>query len=84
MAEVYDKVKENYAYDVGASHNFVVIAPDTVDYNDIQSTMSDFNRKYFSTRGLKTSLIPLKEGRVMVIVSNIGISNRAMDYYGTF
>jgi len=73
-----------YSYDIGASHNFIVIVPDTADVQGITNTISNFNRIYFSTRGLKTSSIPLKEGKTMVVVANVGIMNKAMDYYRTF
>lgn len=83
-AEAAEAAKEQYAYDIGASHNFIVIVPDTAKVNVLQALVSDFNRKYFSTKGFKTSMIPMTTGYSMIIVSNIGIANKAMDYYGTF
>lgn len=74
---------KTYEYNIGSSHNFVLVIPDTMDASMAQSKISDFNRKYFSTKGFKTSSIPLKEG-TMIIVSNVGYASKAIDYYGTF
>ncbi len=82
--EEINELLGTYSYDLGASHNFVMIVPDSSDVNTTQSLVSDFNRKYFSTKGFKTSMIPLKESRAMIIVSNIGYANKALDYYETF
>ncbi|MEQ9188596.1 MAG: hypothetical protein RLP15_12745 [Cryomorphaceae bacterium] len=73
-----------YAYDIGASHNFILVIADTMEAGAAQVKVSDFNRKYFSTKGFKTSSIPMKDGRTMIIVSNVGYASKAMDYYGTF
>lgn len=62
----------------------MAIVPDTADYNKLQASLSDFNRKYFATKGLKTSMIPIKEGRTMLVVSKVGFAQPAMDYYSTF
>ena len=75
---------EKFNYDIGASHNFIVIVPDSMDMDVLQRNVSDFNRKYFSTRGFKTSMIPLKEEVSMIIVSNVGYASKAMDYFSTF
>ncbi|MEX2596805.1 MAG: tetratricopeptide repeat protein [Salibacteraceae bacterium] len=79
-----ERAMKKFTYDLGASHNFILIIPDTLDGNEVQNQVSDFNRKYFSTKGFKTSKIPLNEGSTMVVVSNIGYASKAMDYYGTF
>lgn len=83
-AKEAESAKEKYTYDIGASHNFILIVPDTANMNALQVQVSDFNRKFFSTKGFKTSMIPLQNGKSMIIVSNVGIAPRAMDYYGTF
>lgn len=82
--EEIEKAKSNYRYDLGASHNFVVIVPDTSNINQLQSVVSNFNRKYFSTRGLKTSNISLNNGKTMIIVSNVGAAAKSIDYLGAF
>ena len=79
-----ERAMEKYVYDIGASHNFVMVIPDTMDAASVQTKVSDFNRQYFSTKGFKTSSIPMKDGRSMIIVSNVGYASKAMDYYGTF
>lgn len=84
MEEIIESKKQAYTYDIGAQHNFVAIVPDTADYNKLQASLSDFNRKYFATKGLKTSMIPIKEGRTMLVVSKVGFAQPAMDYYSTF
>jgi tetratricopeptide (TPR) repeat protein len=83
-SEMVEKAKANYNYDIGASHNFVLVIPDSANVQATQTKVSDFNRKYFSTKGFKTSSIPLKDGKTMIIVSNVGYASKAMDYYGTF
>lgn len=82
--EAIEKAKKKYTYDIGASHNFVFVVPDTANLDDLQAKTSDFNRRFFSTKGYKTSMIPLKDGKAMIIVSNIGFTSQAMDYFGTF
>ena len=84
MEEVIEEKKQAYAYDIGAQHNFVVIIPDTADHTKLQAAVSDFNRKYFATKGLKTSMIPIKDGKAMLVVSKVGFAQPAMDYYSTF
>lgn len=75
---------EKYTYDIGASHNFILIIPDTMDLEALKRKVSDFNRIYFSTKGFKTSMIMLKDAKAMVIVSNVGYATKAIDYYTTF
>jgi len=82
--EEAQKAADKFSYDVGASHNFILVAPDTADVSNITNKLSDFNRIFFSTRGLKTSSIPLKDGSTMIVVANVGTINKAMDYYKTF
>jgi tetratricopeptide (TPR) repeat protein len=82
--EAIDAAKSRFEYDVGAAHNFILIVPDTMSSTNVQLKLSDFNRKYFSTKGFKTSMIPLKDGANMFIVSNVGYATKAMDYYSTF
>ncbi|MEZ4720837.1 MAG: tetratricopeptide repeat protein [Flavobacteriales bacterium] len=84
MSEVIEEKKRQYNYEMGAAHNFLIIVPDTADHVMLQSKVSDFNRKFFSTKGFKTSYIPMKEGKAMVVVSNIGFASTAMDYFNTF
>lgn len=84
MAEENAKLKEAYKYDIGAQHNFVLVIPDTADQAAIQNKVSNFNRKYFGTKGLKTSYIPLKDGMGMVVVSKVGFVAPAVAYYQTF
>lgn len=79
-----EAAKERFEYSIGSAHNFILIVPDTMKAGDVQVQVSDFNRRYFSTRGFKTSMIPLKDGSSMVIVSNVGYASKAMDYLGTF
>lgn len=82
--EAIAAAKAKFEYDVGAAHNFILILPDTMSSTNVQLKLSDFNRKYFSTKGFKTSMIPLKEGKNMFIVSNVGYASKAVDYYSTF
>lgn len=82
--EELERAAAKYTYNIGSSHNFAVIIPDTMDAKDAQIKVSDFNRRYFSTKGFKTSSIPLKEGRNMIVVSNVGYAAKAIDYFGTF
>jgi len=84
MAEENAKLKEAYKYDIGAQHNFVLVIPDTADQSAVQNKVSNFNRKYFGTKGLKTSYIPLKDGMGMVVVSKVGFVAPAVTYYQTF
>ena len=84
MEEVIEEKKKQYNYDVGAQHNFVIIVPDTTDYNLLQAKVSDFNRRFFGSKGLKTSLIPIKDGKAMIVVSKVGFSAPALNYYSTF
>jgi len=74
----------SYTYNIGDMHNFILIVDDSLDANRIQITVSDFNRSYFSTKGFKTSMIPLKNERNMIVVSSVGYATKAMDYYNTF
>ncbi|GAB5538307.1 MAG: hypothetical protein Salg2KO_04100 [Salibacteraceae bacterium] len=83
-AEEIAKLKEQYTYDIGAEHNFIMIIPDTADQSAIQNKVSNFNRKYFGTKGFKTSYIPLRDGMGMVVVSKVGFVNPAVTYYNTF
>ena len=82
--EMIEKKKKQYNYDLGASHNFVIVVPDTANSGVLQAKVSDFNRSYFSTKGYKTTYIPISEGKAMIVVSNIGYASKAMDYIGTF
>lgn len=82
--EASAKSSAKYTYDIGATHNFILIVPDTADVESMTNKVSDFNRIFFSTKGLKTSSIPLKGGRTMIVVANVGIFNKAMDYYRSF
>ena len=84
VEEVIEEKKKQYNYDVGAQHNFVIIVPDTADYNTLQAKVSDFNRRYFGSKGLKTSMIPIKDGKSMIVVSKVGFSTPALNYYNTF
>jgi tetratricopeptide (TPR) repeat protein len=84
MEEVIEEKKKQYKYDLGAQHNFVILIPDTADYNKLQAKISDFNRRFFGSKGLKTSMIPIKDGKVMVVVSKVGFSAPALNYYNTF
>lgn len=84
MEEVIEEKKKQYTYDVGAQHNFVIVIPDTADYNKLQAAVSDFNRKYFGTKGYKTTMIPIKDGKAMIVVSKVGFSSPAVNYYNTF
>lgn len=92
LAEMNEKIEEEEAlaaqakfnYDIGASHNFVIVVPDTMDTEMLKRKVSDFNRRYFSTKGFKTSMILLKDSKAMIIVSNVGYATKAIDYYGTF
>jgi len=92
LAEANKKIEEEealakidqYKYDVGASHNFVIVVSDTMDTEALKRKVSDFNRKYFSTKGFKTSMILLKESKAMIIVSNVGYATKAIDYFTTF
>jgi tetratricopeptide (TPR) repeat protein len=84
LEEEIEKKKKQYTYDIGSQHNFVIIIPDTANYTKLQANLSDFNRKYFATKGFKTSLIPIKDGKAMIVVSKIGFASQALDYHGTF
>jgi tetratricopeptide (TPR) repeat protein len=84
MEESIEEKKKQYTYDIGAQHNFVIIIPDTADHTKLQAAVSDFNRKYFGTKGFKTSLIPIKDGLAMVVVSKVGFAAQALNYYNTF
>ena len=55
-----------------------------MDTEMLKRKVSDFNRRYFSTKGFKTSMILLKDSKAMIIVSNVGYATKAIDYYGTF
>lgn len=81
--EEAQKEASKFSFDIGASHNFILVVPDTANVLSITNSISDFNRIFFSTRGFKTSSIPLKDGSTMIVVANVGIVNKAMDYYKT-
>lgn len=83
-AEQLAKAKEIYTYDIGATHNFIVIVPDSADINALKNIVSDFNRKFFSTKGLKVSSIPLKDKQAMIVVQKFGTAPNGMDYYIAF
>jgi len=82
--EELEKAAELYKYDIGGSHNFILIADDSLNATELQAAVSDFNRKYFSTKGYKTSMIPIKDKKNMIVVSGIGIAPKSMDYFNTF
>lgn len=82
--EEMEKAIAKYTYDIGASHNFVIIVPDTAEVDGLVADVSDFNRRYFGTKGFKTSRIPIDDQQSMIIVSNVGFASKALDYYGTF
>lgn len=75
---------ENFNYNIGSTHNFILIVPDSLDPMSLKSNVADFNRKYFSTKGYKTTMIPLSENKSMIVVSDVGFAAKAMDYYNTF
>ncbi len=82
--EVIEEKKKQYKYDLGAQHNFVILIPDTAHYNRLQAMVSNFNRRFFGSKGLKTSMIPIKDGKAMIVVSKVGFSAPALNYYNTF
>lgn len=73
-----------FTYNVGSAHNFILIVPDSLDPTALKSKVADFNRKYFSTKGFKTTMIPLKEKKSMIVVSDVGFATKSMDYFNTF
>lgn len=82
--QAFEEALAKYTYNVGSTHNFLLIVPDSLKPIEIQSTVANFNRKYFSTKGYKTSMIPIKDGKTIIVVSDIGIAPRALDYFNTF
>lgn len=82
--QAFENALAQYTFNIGSTHNFLLLVPDSLKPIDIQTKVVDFNRKFFSTKGYKTSMIPIKDGKTMIVVSDIGIAPRALDYFNTF
>lgn len=76
---------QKYQTDFSANHRFVVVFPNKgrVSGNDINITLSDFNRKYYPNDPLRSKAMLLGTEQQLVTVSGFPNKRRAMQYLGT-
>jgi outer membrane protein assembly factor BamD (BamD/ComL family) len=76
-----DTVASKYKYDVNASHNCVLIVPESVDMNSLKIVVSDFNTVFFSNEKLTITNLNFNESFQMVSISGLENKKTAMNYY---
>jgi len=74
-----------YKFNMGAQHSFVFIVSDeNEDPTLVKTLISDFDRRFFSTSGLKVTSVLLSSNQHMITVKKFGTSIKAMEYYDAF
>ena len=73
-----------FDYDPDDTHMFLVLADKrNVKISELKNRLSDHNRKYFGTKSLTVSAIPINKNVLLVGVSNFINEKKALDYFKT-